>query len=375
MTRLKLGMVGGGQGAFIGAVHRIAARLDDRFELVAGCLASTPERAAASAAGIGLPRSYDTYQEMAKTEAALEDGIDAVAIVTPNHMHAPVATGFLKAGIHVICDKPLTAALDDAKALQDVVAASGKLFILTHNYTGYPLIREARDRVARGDLGKILQVRAEYLQDWLAEAPPPDQKQAAWRLDPAKAGAGALGDIGTHAYNLACFVAGQQATSLAAEVSASVPGRQIDDTASVQLRLDGGARGHIHVSNAAIGHENDLSLRIYGTKGSLSWRQEAPNEMRLARFGEPVQILTRGSGAVSPAAARVTRVPPGHPEGYLEAFATIYSDASDAILAANGTTLPPDHHINTVADGVAGMEFVSACLASSDNDAAWVDLT
>ena len=373
--RIRLGMVGGGQGAFIGAVHRIAARIDDQFELVAGCLSSTPEKSAASAKEIGLARSYGSYEEMAVAEAAREDGIQAVAIVTPNHMHAPVAMAFLKAGIHVICDKPLTATMDDALALEAAVADSGKLFVLTHNYTGYPLMREARAMVARGDLGDILQIRAEYLQDWLAEAPEPDQKQAAWRLDPAKAGAGALGDIGTHAYNLACFVAGETAASVSAEAYASVPGRVIDDTVSAHLRFASGAKGLIFASNAAVGHENDLSLRIYGTKGSLSWRQEEPNKMFYAQFGQPVQILTRGTTDAQGAGARVTRTPGGHPEGYLEAFATIYSDAAHAIRAHDdGTTLPDHHHTNTVGDGVAGMVFVAGCLASAKNDAAWTPL-
>lgn len=373
--RIRLGMVGGGQGAFIGAVHRIAAQIDDQFDLVAGCLSSSAEKAAASAAEIGLPRSYSDYQEMAKAEAAREDGIQAVAIVTPNHMHAPVATAFLDAGVHVICDKPLTATMPDALALEKVVHASGRLFILTHNYTGYPLMREARAMVARGDLGKILQVRCEYLQDWLTEDPEPDQKQAAWRLDPEKAGAGALGDIGSHAYNLACFVSGETVKLLSAEVSASVAGRRVDDTVSAHLRFESGATGMIWASNAAVGHENDLSLRIYGTKGSLSWRQEVPNQMQFARLGHPVQTLTRGIGVIGEAGARVTRIPPGHPEGYLEAFATIYSEAAIAIRAQDaGETLPEFHHINTVGDGVSGMKFIDSCLRSSQNDGAWTTL-
>lgn len=374
MTRLRLGMVGGGQGAFIGAVHRIAARIDDQFELVAGSLSSDPDRGAASAREIGLARHYPTYLEMAESEAARDDGIDAVAIVTPNNMHAPVAEAFLKAGIHVICDKPLTAQLDEALALQEVVAKSGRLFILTHNYTGYPLIRQARDMVARGDLGEIRLIQAEYIQDWLTEAPEPDQKQAAWRLDPAQSGSGALGDIGTHAFNLACFVSGQSVEAVSADVSRLVPGRKVDDNVQALLRFSGGAKGALWASQVAVGHENGLSLRIYGSKASLMWAQENPNRMTFSQFGQPPQILTRAGAGGTPAGARTTRTPPGHPEGYLEGFATIYSEAAAAIRAHAGSDLPPDHHINTVADGVAGMRFIDACLRSSDADGAWTAL-
>ena len=374
-TRLRLGMVGGGQGAFIGAVHRIAARIDDQFDLVAGCLSSDPDRAAASARDIGLQRHYPTYAAMAEAESAREDGIDAVAIVTPNHMHAPVAEAFLKAGIHVICDKPLTATLDAANALEKTVAQSGRLFVLTHNYTGYPLIRDARDRVARGDLGDLRLVQVEYIQGWLATTPEPDQKQAAWRLDPAQAGAGALGDIGTHAFNLACFVAGQKVQSVAADVSSIVPGRKIDDNVHAHLRFDGGAKGALWASQVAIGHENGLTLRIYGSTGSLTWEQENPNRMVYSRLDEPPQILTRGGPGVGAAGTLATRVPPGHPEGYLEGFATLYTDAAAAIRAhADGTDLPADRHINTVADGMAGMRFIDACLRSSKADGAWTRL-
>ncbi len=373
--RIRLGMVGGGQGAFIGAVHRIAARLDDKFELVAGSLSSDPERGAASAKDIGLPRTYASYEEMAVQEAARPDGIQAVAIVTPNHMHAPVATAFLKAGIHVICDKPLTAQMDEALALQETVEQSEALFILTHNYTGYPLIREARDMVARGDLGDLRLVQVEYLQDWLTEAPEPDQKQAAWRLDPAQAGSGALGDIGSHAFNLASFVTGDTVTAVSADVSRTVAGRLVDDNVHAHLRFVGGAKGALWASQIAVGHENGLSLRIYGSKASIRWCQEIPNQMSFAKFGEPVQTLTRGGANVGGSAARVTRIPGGHPEGYLEAFATLYSEAALMIHAqAGGPALPEGHHFNSVADGVAGMKFIGACLTSSENDGEWTPL-
>ncbi|MEM1236966.1 MAG: Gfo/Idh/MocA family oxidoreductase [Pseudomonadota bacterium] len=371
IPRIRLGMVGGGQGAFIGAVHRIAARIDDRFDLVAGCLSSDPACGAASAKEIGLSRHYGSYQEMAAQEAAREDGIEAVAIVTPNNMHVPVAKAFLQAGIHVICDKPLAAQLGEAMELEEAVAASGKLFFLTHNYTGYPLIRQAREIVARGDLGDLRLVQVEYLQDWLAEAPAPEQKQAAWRLDPAQSGSGALGDIGTHAFNLACFVSGQSVEAVSAEVSSIVAGRQVDDNVHAHLRFDGGAKGALWASQVATGHENGLSLRIYGSKGGLVWEQENPNRMLYSQLGEGTCIMTRGGAGTGDAANRVTRVPPGHPEGYLEGFATIYSEAADAIRGAAGGA---GHHTNGAAEGVAGMRFIKACLTSSAADGAWTPL-
>ena len=368
--RVRLGMVGGGQGAFIGAVHRIAARIDDQFELIAGCLSSNLERGAASAAEIGLARHYGSYQEMAAEEAARTDGIEVVAIVTPNHLHLPVAKAFLEAGIHVICDKPLAAGLDEALELEAAVAASGKQFILTHNYTGYPLIRQAREMVAHGDLGDLRLAQVEYVQDWLAEPPDPDQKQAAWRLDPAQSGSGALGDIGTHAFNLACFVTGQSVSAVSAEVSSIVEGRQVDDNVHAHLRFEGGAKGALWASQVAVGHENGLSLRVYGSKGGLVWEQENPNRMLYSRLGEGTRILTRGGAGVGDAAARVTRVPPGHPEGYLEGFATIYTEAAAVIRGGSDA----GHHTNGVAEGVAGMRFIQACLTSSADGGAWTAL-
>lgn len=373
--RIRLGMVGGGQGAFIGNVHRIAARIDDEFDLVAGCLSSDPKRAAASAAEIGLARPYASYAEMAEAERARPDGVEAVSIVTPNHLHAPIAKVFLDAGIHVICDKPLTAQLEDAKALSDFGATRDPLFILTHNYLGYPLVREARDLVAEGVLGDLRLVQVEYLQGWLADVPPPDQKQAAWRLDPAKAGTGALGDIGSHAQNLACFISGQTVTSVAAHVSRVVPGRQVDDNVHAQLRFSGGATGSLWASQVAIGHENDLSIRLYGSKGGLIWRQECPNRLEVTKLGAPTQILTRGAPYLGEAAQEATRVPPGHPEGYLEGFATIYKDAAAAIRAHGDPTHPAAKGVvTTLVDGLGTMCFIDACLRSSSNGGAWTDV-
>ncbi|MGA0564567.1 Gfo/Idh/MocA family protein [Ancylobacter sp. VNQ12] len=374
---IRLGMVGGGAGAFIGAVHRIAARLDGQFQLVAGALSATPEKARASAAELGLPRAYDDYTAMAKSEARRRDGIEAVAIVTPNHMHAGPAIEFLKRGIHVICDKPLTATIAEAKKLARVAERSNALFILTHNYTGYSLVRQARAMVEAGELGRIRLVQVEYVQDWLTEAAEKHgSKQAEWRTDPARSGAGgATGDIGTHAYNLACFVSGLTPEALAAELSTFVPGRPLDDNAHVLLRFAGGARGMLWASQVAPGNENGLRLRVYGEKGGLEWAQENPNQLWFTPFGQPRRLLTRGGAGVGEAAARVTRTPPGHPEGYLEGFANIYAEAARAIRARQaGEALPEGVIYPTLADGLAGMRFIEACVQSSRRNAAWVTL-
>ena len=324
MERIRLGMVGGGRDAFIGGVHRIASRIDDRFELIAGAFSSTPEKSRASGEDLGLDpaRVYDDFSHMAKREGRLKNGIEAVAIVTPNHMHYPVAREFLKRGIHVICDKPLTATLGDAKKLAAAAEKSDSLFVLTHNYTGYPMVRQAREMVAAGRLGTIRVVQAEYPQDWLTE--PLEQtgmKQAAWRTDPARSGAGGcVGDIGTHAFNLASFVSGLELEELCAELTSFVPGRRLDDNAQVMMRFKGGARGMLWSSQVAPGNENALKLRIYGDKGGLEWHQEEPNTLWFSPFGEPPQKITRGGAGSGDAAGRVTRIPPGHPEGYLEGF-------------------------------------------------------
>ncbi len=376
---IKLGMVGGGNDAFIGAVHRIAARLDAQYELVAGALSSTADKARASGAALGLDpaRVYDDFDAMAAAEASRDDGIDAVAIVTPNHMHYPAAKAFLEQGIHVICDKPMTSTLEDAKALLEVAERANALFVLTHNYTGYPMIRQAHDMVARGDLGKIRVVQAEYPQDWLTEAlENTGQKQAGWRTDPSRSGAGgSIGDIGTHAFNLACFVTGLEVDELAADLQSFVPGRQLDDNAHIMLRFAGGARGMLWCSQVAPGNENALRLRVYGDKGGVEWAQEDPNYLWHTPFGEPKRLLTRnGSGALE-AANRVSRIPGGHPEGYLEGFANIYSEAAQAIRAFKANRpLPQDNHFPTVQDGLAGMHFISACVDSHSRNGAWVHL-
>ena len=381
---IRYGMVGGGQGAFIGAVHRIAARMDGEFELVAGALSSTPEKALASAAELGLDpkRSYGSFAEMAKAEKRRKDGIEAVAIVTPNHMHWPAAKAFLEAGIHVICDKPLTSNLADARKLAALVEKSGKVFVLTHNYTGYPMVRHARQMVADGVLGDIRLVQAEYPQDWLTErAEDSGSKQAAWRVDPKQSGVGgASGDIGTHAYNLARFVSGLELDSLSADLDSFVPGRVLDDNMHVLLRFRPkgdakGAKGMIWASQVAPGHENGLKVRVYGTKGGIEWVQADPNYLWYTPFGQPKQLITRGGAGSGPASARVTRVPPGHPEGYLEGFANIYAEAARAIRAArSGAGADKDVVFPTVQDGVEGVAFVEACVKSSKKNGAWTKL-
>ncbi|WP_421982004.1 Gfo/Idh/MocA family protein [Roseibium sp.] len=371
---IRLGMVGGGKDAFIGAVHRIASRIDGRYELVAGALSSTPEKALESGQALGLKqdRIYTDFEEMAKREARLKDGIEAVAIVTPNHVHYPAAKAFLKRGIHVICDKPLTSTLADAKKLVKAAESSDALFFLTHNYTGYPMVRQAREMVQNGDLGTIRVIQVEYPQDWLTVEQ--SNKQADWRTDPARSGAGgSTGDIGTHAYNLACFITGQSAESLAADLQSFVPGRQVDDNGHVMLRYASGARGMLWCSQVAPGNENNLKIRVYGDKGGLEWHQENPNYLHVTPFGEPKRIITRGGAGMLDSIAPATRIPPGHPEGYLEGFANLYKDAADVIRARQAGK-HEDSLVPGISDGLAGVQFVDACVRSSARNAAWVKL-
>ena len=376
--RIRFGMVGGGEGAFISGVHRFAARLDDQFELVAGALASSPDKAQRSGRALGLAddRIYSDFNEMARMESMRADGIEAVAIVTPNHMHAPVAERFLTAGIHVICDKPLATSSVDARRLQSLAVERNALFAVTYNYSGYPMVRQAREMVQSGLLGEIRVVQVEYPQDWLTEPIESDgQKQAGWRTDPSKAGVGGcIGDIGTHAYQLAHFVTGLDATELLAELSTFVAGRRLDDNAQVLLRYANGARGTLWASQVAPGNENNLRLRIYGEKGGLEWKQEFPNQLYWSPFGQPTQIIARGTGAAGAAAVRVTRIPAGHPEGYLEAFGTLYSEIARAIKARRPGALPIDPAVQfpTVVDGVHGVVFVETVVASAAAGGVWL---
>jgi predicted dehydrogenase len=378
--RLRLGMVGGGQGAFIGGVHRIAARLDDRYELVAGALSSDAGRAAESARELGLSpdRSYASYAEMAQRESEREDSIDVVSIVTPNHMHYPVAEAFLKQGIDVICEKPITTTVEQAESLAELAEQQDRVFCLTHNYTGYPMVRQARTMVADGDLGNIRVVQVEYPQDWLStKLEDTGQKQAEWRTDPARAGAGGcIGDIGTHAFNLAGFISGLKLESLAADLTTFVEGRALDDHVQILLRYEGGARGMLWSSQVAPGNENALRIRIYGEKGGLEWAQEDPNYLYYSPLGEAPRRITRGGNGSNEIAAAVTRIPPGHPEGYLEGFANLYRDVAE-VLTARLENRQPDPLCTgfpTALDGVNGMRFIAAAVDSSQRNSAWVSL-
>jgi predicted dehydrogenase len=377
--RLRLGMVGGGPGAFIGVVHRIAARLDDRYELVAAALSSDPERSLLGAEELRIPRAYRNFAEMASSESKRPDGIDAVSIVTPNHLHHAPAKAFLEAGIHVICDKPLTTNLKDALDLAEAVERTGLIFGLTHNYTGYPMVRQAREMVAAGELGAIRVVQVEYPQDWLSTPlEKTGQKQAEWRTDPALSGpGGSLGDIGTHAFNLACFVTGLSCQEVAADVTTFVPGRRVDDNVQVMLRFSQGAKGALWASQVAPGNENNLRLRVYGEKAGLDWRQEDPNELIFSVLGQPRRTIRRGSAGTGRAAAHATRIPSGHPEGYLEAFAQLYTDLAEQIKAKlEGRAPNPDSLlVPGVADGVEGVRFINTVLESSRKGSAWTAIS
>lgn len=377
MEEIRFGMIGGGAGAMIGDVHRIAARMDGQFRLVAGVFSTDAEKSRRFGADLGLDpdRLYPDFDTMAAAESARADGIRAVSIVTPNHMHAAPAIAFLRHGIHVICDKPLTASLEDAQALKAEAARADALFMLTHNYTGYPLIRQARAMVARGDLGRIRVVQVEYLQDWLAtKAEDHGSKQAAWRVDPARAGlGGALGDIGTHGWNLASFVSGMTPSALSADLASFGEGRVLDDHAHILMRYGSGARGSLLISQVAAGNENGLRLRIYGEKAGLDWSQEHPNQLWFSPLGAPRQMLTRNGADALPDQIAACRVPSGHPEGYLEAFANIYREAAQMIRAKEAGK-PLESLVPSLQDGLSGMEFIATAVASHQADGAWVHL-
>jgi len=368
-------MVGGGRDAFIGGVHRIASRIDDHYELIAGAFSSTVEKSKLSGLDIGVAedRAYGNFKEMAIREAKLKSGIEAVSIVTPNHLHFAAAKEFLKRGIHVICDKPLCSTASDAKKFQTLVDSSDALFVLTHNYTAYPMIRQAKDMISNGELGDIRVVQVEYAQDWLAtKLEDTDQKQASWRVDPEQSGAGgSIGDIGTHAFNLANFVSGLELDSLCADLDTFVEGRQLDDNAHIMLRYQGGAKGMLWSSQVAPGHENGLKLRIYGTKGGFQWSQEEPNKLWHSPLGEATRLLTRSGPGANDAANAVSRIPGGHPEGYLEGFATLYKETAEAIYAArDGKTM--DTLCPGIKDGIDGIAFITAAVASSKKGGSWV---
>ncbi|WP_349261173.1 Gfo/Idh/MocA family oxidoreductase [Povalibacter sp.] len=373
-------MIGGGRGAFIGAVHRMASRLDDRYELVAGAFSSDAQRSRDSGADLHLAsdRCYATLEEMVSRERQRADRVDAIAIVTPNHLHYRAAKLCLDAGFHVICDKPLTTTLEDAEDLVSTAESVRRVFAVTYNYSGYPLVRQARQMIAEGLLGDLRVAQIEYAQDWLAtDLETAGNKQAAWRVDPQRSGvAGAIGDIGTHAFHLAEFITGVQVAKLAADLSTQVTGRRLDDNGQMLLRFANGASGSLWASQVAPGNENGLRVRLYGSKAGIEWSQEHPNQLRFAPLGEQPRFITRGGAGLGRSATAASRVPSGHPEGYIEAFAQIYSDTADLILAANqgraageGALLVP-----TVSDGLRGVRFIHAAVESSRRDAAWTNI-
>ena len=376
--KLRYGMVGGGQNAFIGAVHRMAADLDGQIELVAGAFSSDPKNSQKTGKQLFLDpkRVYGSYEEMAQLEAALpaDKRIDFVSIVTPNFLHAPVATSFLKAGFHVVCDKPMTLTLKEAKVLRNIVRKSGKVFALTHNYIGYPMVKEARELVRSGKLGKILKVVTEYQQGWLLDKIEADgQKQAVWRTDPKRAGAsGCLGDIGTHAENLGRYITGLEIDSMCVEFTTFIPGRRLEDDANMLIRYKGGAKGVLNCSQISCGKENDLNIRIYGTKGSLAWHQEHPNELQFIPKGEPAKTLRPGNDYVSQAAKKFSRLPFGHPEAFIEAFANIYLEAVAAICACIEGKPGGQFDFPTVDDGVHGMAFLETAVKSATSNGKWI---
>ena len=376
--RLRVGMVGGGRNAFIGAVHRFAMRLDDEIALVAGALSSDPANAKASAEEIGIApdRSYADYRAMAEAEAKREDGIEAVVIVTPNHLHAPIATAFIEAGIDVICDKPLAMNVAEAHALVALADARKRKLLVTLNNTGYAMVRQAREMVAAGEIGALRAIHASYIQDWLTlPIDAEGNKQAEWRTDPARAGESAvLADIGVHAYNLASFVSGRTASEVSADLFTAVPGRRLDDNAHVLVRWTCGERGTVIASQTSPGHYNDLNVRVYGDKGGLEWHGARPEELRFSRYGQESHTIIRGGHGSAGEARRVSRMPAAHPEGYIEAFANYYRDAA-AIIRAHRTGKAVDATlaglVPDVRDGARGLAFVAAAVKSSAAQGAW----
>jgi predicted dehydrogenase len=380
--KLRMGMVGGGRDSFIGPVHRMAAQMDSKIELVCGAFSSSPEKSRLSGQDLLLPpeRVYGTYEEMLRAEAQLPDGdgMDFVSIVTPNNMHHPVAMAALEAGFHVVCDKPMTLDLDEARELERKVQETGRLFCLTHNYTGYPMVKEARDLVSSDRLGAVRRVVVEYPQGWLAtDVETTGLKQAVWRTDPRIAGASScMGDIGTHCENLAEYITGLRITEMCADLTTFVSGRRLEDDGSVLLRFGDSARGILWASQVAIGQENTLSIRVYGEKGSLEWHQEEPNTLVVRWPDRPTEMRRTATDFVGEAASSSTRLPAGHPEGYLEAFANVYSSFADALSGVlwgeNSDDAKPDYP--DVHDGVRGMAFLDAVVSSAGSEKKWVEV-
>ena len=376
-----MGMVGGGRGAFIGQVHRMAANLDGKIELVAGAFSSDPEKSKLSGQDffIDPDRAYGSYEEMAKAEAAREDGIDFVSIVVQNHLHFAVAKCFLDAGINVICDKPLTIDLQQAKELKRIVEDSGLIFALTHNYTGYPMVKEARRMVKDGELGRLLKIVTEYPQGYAVGDVEGEGSGAIanWRADPKIAGkSNCMGDIGTHAHNLTKYITGLEIDELAAELTAFIPGRELDDDGNCLVRFTEGVKGIIYASQISNGDENNLNIRVYGTKASLEWHQEDPNELIVKFANAPRKTYRRGNDYLGAAAQNNSRTPFAHPEGFIEAFAHVYLAAAKAISDQIDGTPPPGegYDFPSVDDGVAGVAFIAACVESSQKNASWTKL-
>lgn len=370
--RLRLAMIGGGPGSMIGAVHRFATRLDDRYELVAGVFSTNADSNRATAAQLQLAseRCYDDYQSLIKAEAERDDGARVVAITTPNHSHYAIACACIDAGLDVVCEKPMAVTLAEAEDLQQRLRNASSRLVLMHNYCGYPLVQHARELVQNGELGRIRSVQVEYVQDWLSEVPDADNKQAAWRLDPKRAGAaGALGDIGSHAFQLASFISGLKLAAVSADLSAMVEGRVLDDNVHALLRFEGGAKGMLWASQTSPGFENALRIRVIGDKASLAWAQENPNELWFAPLNKPQQRLTRRSDWLGTEPARGIRIPPGHPEGYLEGFANLYQALADGVPGQSDGGWLPD-----VQTGVDGLRFISATLQSSQANGVWTAL-
>lgn len=380
--KIRMGMVGGGRGAFIGGVHRIAAAIDQQIELVCGAFSSNPEKSRLSGEDFYLPsdRVYGSYEEMILKEKELPEGerMDFVSIVTPNHVHFGPAKMALENGFHVVCDKPVTFSVDEARMLVQLVEETGLIFALTHNYTGYPMVKQARDMVASGKIGKVRKVVVEYPQGWLAtKVEDTDSKQASWRVDPSKSGmGGAMGDIGTHAENLAEYITGLKITEVCAELTSFVEGRRLDDDANILLRLEGGARGVLHCSQIAVGEENGLNIRVWGETGGLTWHQMEPNTLVVKNLEGPAIHLRTGVGSLSAAALAAQRVPAGHPEGYLEAFANIYKNFAKCVQARLDGTEPDPLHADfpTVHDGLRGMVFVEKVVENSRSGEKWTKL-
>lgn len=378
--KLRMGMVGGGIGAFIGGVHRMAAALDGEIELVCGAFSSAPEKSRASGAQLGIApdRAYDSFEEMIRKEKKLkpEKRMQFVSIVTPNHVHFAPAKMALENGFHVICDKPLAFSLKEAQTLEKVVQKTGMLFALTHNYTGYPMVKQARQMIRHGELGAIRKIVVEYPQGWLStHIEASGQKQAAWRTDPQRSGiAGAMGDIGTHAENLAEYITGLKITELCADISTFVPGRLLDDDGNVLLHFENGAKGILHASQISAGEENNLNIRVYGEKGGLEWRQMEPNTLVVKWLDKPTQLFRTGVGALYPEAQAHTRIPAGHPEGYLEAFANIYRNFALCIRARMEGQAPDPVYTDypTVQDGVRGMQFIERVIESGKSAKKWI---